>query len=728
MPAPKSLLREVEGWRRALALEVSGEGATPAELVRFVNGLVEGIVFLRLCELKGIEIGPSLRSLMQESDICMGLLGSLRRAEVSTGCQLLSGQLPGEGISPRNVTLPDQALRRVLRRLHRPTSPLTARVDSEILGQIYEQFLERGTDSKSAPAAMGPRRSGGVYYTPRPIIDYLVRHCLGAALRGLTPRQARKIRVLDPSCGGGSFLLGALDFLFDWHLDWYCAHQPQLWAARKQPPLYKDEDGAWRLTVAARERIVRENIFGVDLDAGAVAVTRRALILKVLEGGREKGKLKALDLSDNIKRGNALIGSDFYDCPHLETRARRCSLSETERQRIGAFSWEQEFAPVFEKGGFDAVIGNPPYANYSSRDSLKASYQRQGRASELECLDLSLDYCSEKYAASSLGCKDLYKWFTARALELTRHGGQFGFIIPNTWLTQSKYADLKHLIGDAAGDLSLVDFGVGIFPVLVPTCLVVARKGQGRLKRYADLKPARDKWAALENCHFETLHRDGRRVGHPFAQKFLTQWPAASKMKSWVTLREGLHIQRIELCAGDEADQIPVIDSKNMGRYLFRWTPRYCYTNAPGRGAFKATGGARLIVRKTGDSLVATLTPETEAFVLQSLYQSVAIAKGVAPEYLLGLLNSKFLTFLYQSSEFGQKGRVLAQLRKGHLDNLPVPRLNLSRPLDREKHDCLVELVRARLAGDVGVEAEIDAVVYGLYGLSEVEIALVEGE
>ncbi|RYG30086.1 hypothetical protein EON81_25550, partial [bacterium] len=75
----------------------------------------------------------------------------------------------------------------------------------------------------------------------------------------------------------------------------------------------------------------------------------------------------------------------------------------------------------------------------------------------------------------------------------------------------------------------------------------------------------------------------------------------------------------------------------------------------------------------------ATLTPETEAFVLQSLYQSVAIARGVAPEYLLGLLNSKFLTFLYQNSEFGQKGRVLAQLRKGHLDNLPVPRLNLSR-------------------------------------------------
>ncbi|RYG69633.1 hypothetical protein EON80_09435 [bacterium] len=165
-----------------------------------------------------------------------------------------------------------------------------------------------------------------------------------------------------------------------------------------------------------------------------------------------------------------------------------------------------------------------------------------------------------------------------------------------------------------------------------------------------------------------------------------------------------------------------------MGRYSFDWQPQLFFANAPGPGAFRATAGPRLIVRKTGDSLVATLTPETESFVLQSLYQSKAVAKGVAPEFILGLLNSKFLTFLYQRSEFGQKGRVLAQMRKGHLDQLPVPRLKLSKAFDRERHDVLVELVRGRLKGGHELELQIDTLVYGLYGLNEEEIALIEGE
>src|SRR5439155_17264036 len=176
----------------------------------------------------------------------------------------------------------------------------------------------------------------------------------------LTPKQAAKLRILDPACGSGSFLLGAYQFLLDWHRDWYVADGP----AKHTKELYQAHGGLWRLTTAEKKRILLNNIYGVDIDPQAVEVTKLSLLLKVLEGEsqdtlerqRRLFHERALpDLSSNIKCGNSLIGPDFYEGRQLTM------FDAEERYRINVFDWEAEFAEIVEAGGYHAVIGNPPW-------------------------------------------------------------------------------------------------------------------------------------------------------------------------------------------------------------------------------------------------------------------------------------------------------------------------------------------------------------------------------
>src|SRR5439155_13344491 len=223
-----------------------------------------------------------------------------------------------------------------------------------------------------------------------------------------------KLRILDPACGSGSFLLGAYQALLQWHLDFYSRNDPVKWAKGSKPVLVQTS-GGWRLTIAERKRILLDNIYGVDIDAQAVETTKLSLLLKVLEGETQQSLQPVLrmfqeralpDLCDNIKCGNSLIGPDFYQQAELPL------LDEEERYRINVFDWEKEFPRIFQRkgspgelretaaaspldytmpgvplhgsysqkdkkadrvappptsieseweGGFDAVIGNPPY-------------------------------------------------------------------------------------------------------------------------------------------------------------------------------------------------------------------------------------------------------------------------------------------------------------------------------------------------------------------------------
>ncbi|MEK9201811.1 MAG: DNA methyltransferase, partial [Patescibacteria group bacterium] len=308
------------------------------------------------------------------------------------------------------------------------------------------------------------KKAGGVYYTPSYIVRYIVENTVGRLLGDgcadasllhdsnkvgwvkrsgpnikITPKEISKLRILDPACGSGSFLIGAYQHLLDWHTRWYNENNPEKHATGKKPVVYRSRAG-WQLTTTEKKRILLNNIYGVDIDRQAVEVTKLSLLLKVLEGENEEtiGKTLALfreralpDLKDNIKCGNSLIGPDFYNQPSLapfwemgkpvlspfgKGGARGISQDD-EIRRINIFDWNDEekgFGRIMKEGGFDAVIGNPPYVRQEMLGEFKP-------------------YFESRYKTYN-GIADLYVYFIERSHQLLKQDGFFGFICSNKFM------------------------------------------------------------------------------------------------------------------------------------------------------------------------------------------------------------------------------------------------------------------------------------------------------
>ena len=281
--------------------------------------------------------------------------------------------------------------------------------------------------------------------------------------RSVTPKQVEKLRILDPACGSGSFLIGAYQYLLDWHRDWYVADNPQKWAGGKSPVLYQAHGSEWRLTTAERRRILLNNIYGVDIDPQAVEVTKLSLLLKVLEGESEQTLSRQLklfqeralpDLDSNIKCGNSLIGPDYY-------QGRQASLfDEEERLRVNVFDWQAEFPAIMKSGGFDAVIGNPPYVRQEMLGEFK-------------------EYLQGHYKVYH-GIADLYAYFIERGITLLRAGGLFSYIVANKWMRANYGEPLRGWL--KSQDIKqIIDFGdLPVFQqaTTYPCILVVSRPEQ----------------------------------------------------------------------------------------------------------------------------------------------------------------------------------------------------------------------------------------------------------
>jgi len=243
-----------------------------------------------------------------------------------------------------DIAIDDKTLKDIFTNLYYPDSPYEFSVlPADILGQVYEQFLGkviRLTPGHRAVVEEKPevKKAGGVYYTPTYIVDYIVKQTVGKLVEDKKPGPrgtVSKLKILDPACGSGSFLIGAYQYLLDWHRDQYITDDPEKWAKGRKPCLYQGPGGDWRLTTDERKRILINNIYGVDIDAQAVEVTKLSLLLKVLEDESSEtiGKTLELfqeralpDLGSNIKCGNSLIGPDFYEGQQIGILTRkRCT-------------------------------------------------------------------------------------------------------------------------------------------------------------------------------------------------------------------------------------------------------------------------------------------------------------------------------------------------------------------------------------------------------------------
>ena len=453
-----AFLTEIEDWRDMLAKNIALRNAdlTTRELNFAVQRTIDRIVFLRICEDRGIEEYGRLQTQLNGTNVYKRLVQLFSQADDRYNSGLFHFQREKERheepdkLTP-NISIDDKPLKDIINRLYYPESPYEFSVlSADILGQVYEQFLGkviRLTAGHQAKVEEKPevRKAGGVYYTPKYIVDYIVKNTVGKLVEDKKPKEVEKLKILDPACGSGSFLLGAYQYLLDWHLKWYIDNEPDKWAKTKQPSIYQGPSPDpntpnWNLTTSEKKRILLNNIYGVDIDSQAVEVTKLSLLLKVLEGENNQTLANQLrmfheralpDLGDNIKCGNSLIGPDFYQQQTL--------LDDEERYRVNVFDWEKEFPEIMKAGGFSAVIGNPPYIRIQRIAHEEADYVYLRYESPTSKIDLSLV-------------------FLEKGLRLLNRQGLAGFICTSQWLTTDYGKKLRKMLRD--GRLhSIVDFG-----------------------------------------------------------------------------------------------------------------------------------------------------------------------------------------------------------------------------------------------------------------------------
>jgi hypothetical protein len=760
-------LKEIEGWRELLAKNIAlrNPALSQRELNYAVQVTIDRILFLRMCEARGVEQYGQLAAL-QNGPVVYGRLKELfRKADERYNSGLFHFTKEAERPEPPDqlttaLTIDDKPLKDIFKSLYYPDSPYEFSVlPAEILGQVYEQFLGkviRLTGNHRAIVEEKPevRKAGGVYYTPTYIVDYIVKNTVGKLLDGKTPKQASKLKILDPACGSGSFLLGAYQFLLDWHCDRYI----EMGTAKPAKEIFQGRGGAWHLTSAEKKRILLNNIHGVDVDPQAVEVTKLSLLLKVLEGESQQALERQLvlfheralpDLASNIKCGNSLIGPDFYEGQQLTL------FDEEERYRINVFDWSAEFPAIMKAGGFDAVIGNPPYIftrdegiNEHEKAYYYAHYKRQ--SSQLNTFGIFLEQCHG----------------------LLGDAGALGFITPNNWLTINTFAPLREFLLCNTGNLQItnildrvfaaahVDTAIVRFEKRNPTGVVVAEmlNGQETFSREVPMPV----FKAPEYVFQINLLKDSG------SQRVIERIESGAKALShFSTVSTGLkayqtgkgkpaqtdHQKTGRVFHGDkkiDATFGRYLDGVDVGRYRLSWSGEYLsygdWLAEPRKSV--PFEGDRMLVRQIPSKLPylvnAVFTNEPYFNDINSMVV-FSPANATSLKYLLAIINSRLMSFWFMKTFDKMQRKIFPQFKVNELARFPIHDLHLENAPEKARHDSLVRLADGMLSlhkllaaaktpheqksleTQIGAtDRQIDNLVYELYGLTPEEIQIVE--
>jgi len=761
-----AFLEDIERWRKLLAYNIALRNPQikdEGQLNYAVQMTIDRIIFLRICEDKGIEAEEQLRSISKNTGIYDHLIKLFKRADVKYNSGLFhfsrekGNDDPADTFTP-GLKIDDKVLKEIINDIYYPCPYIFKEIPVEILGQVYEQFLGKViklTEGHQARIEEKPevRKAGGVYYTPKYIVDYIVQNTVGKLLEGKTPDKAAELKIVDPACGSGSFLLGAYQYLLDWHIKWYIENDLEKWAKGKSPAIVQASGGGWKLTTSKRKEILVNNIHGVDIDPQAVEVTKLSLLLKVLE--EESGQLSLglervlPDLGKNIQCGNSLIEWDYFE--------GKLTFDEEERRRVNPFDWARSFPQIFINGGFDAVIGNPPY--------IRVRIYKEFYPQEAQYL--------EKHYKCATHIWDIYLLFFEKAVRLLNNNGRSGFIVPIQTLHQPNCESLRNILVTQTSIMSITDLStLRVFQnAIIKNCiLIIYRKfiKENLISIFNPLnpeelflKPLRS-WPQIEilknesltmkldllsenrNLYDKLLSRSWRLeeicyvtfgmrscakgVGNGKKDRLIS--PAKKSMEDKPYL-EGREIKRYQ--------------TNSLGRYI-NYLPSEMYSpRVPELFEAKKIVSQSMLSKKR---LIATLDTNKH-YVEQSLI--CIIPHGIITnevkihlpplEFILGIINSKLESFYFSSViiDFSLGGGLI-HATPGSQAKLIIPKA--------EKNDIskMVELVTRMLTLLEKVKVihtpqeeemmkreiqetdeHIDRLVYELFGLTEEEIKIVEG-
>jgi hypothetical protein len=852
-PVDETFLAQMEVWREKLAksLKRSNHDLDGERLTSITQRILDRLVFLRFLEDRGIERDVTFASIGRGGSAWRDFLKVSTRLNARYNGIIYKSD--PDGCEDKALVVDDTVFAAIAEKFAPENSKyLFGQISVTILGSIYERFLGNVIVARDKTAIVEPkpevRKAGGVYYTPDYIVRYIVGQTVGRCIEGKKPADIEKLRFADIACGSGSFLVEVFACLIRYHLAWYLADGAEKW--EKKGVLRKREiDGDHVLALAEKRHILLANVYGVDLDPSAVEVTQLSLYLKLMEDESfpstqslfdfEKHALLP-DLRENIICGNSLIETDIADLFGLSPEEQgkinpldfrwsfpkvfgRGTSQAAKVNEPTAFKWLESLSgesaryplkkkrgaeptnpiPGSVEGGFDAIVGNPPYV-------------RQ------ELLKPAKVYFEHRYEAYA-GTADLYAFFMERGIKLLREGGRYGIIVSSSFLRANFGAPLRETLKKHAAVERVVDFGgLAVFSAAKDTYvsipLLTKRPQQPRIEivRIQSLDPAkveeqmrqtaytvpqerftRDAWS-LDNddevALFQKLCSRGQRLGSVVN--------GAMYYGIKTGFNEAFVISRIQRDAIIEVNPLagslihPCRGGEDIREYSILPTDD-CLIAIPSgftRAGMGTTGA--LSERNAWEWLVSNYKPIADHLSVfekalrkrqdqgdywwelrpcdyysvffkpkivfpdicknprfcyddTGLYLSnTAYALGTDDKYLLGLLNSRVFWFAIShiSIPFGVRaGQFRYRLIYQYMEKVPIRVTDLSNPSDKTRHDEIVRLVdkmlvakktEAETTGSLhqqwvrqceALDHQINELVYELYGLTDEEIALVEG-
>ena len=718
-PVTKALYSDLMRWRSMISKSVSKNDPrkkfTKELLDEAVQRFLNRLIFIRTCEDRKIENEQLRAALRQWEGKNNRKLRSYVQEIVSEGFvdtydsdiffPHMAGELPVE----------DDVMAQVLDELYESPSGAQYNFDAinaDVLGNIYEQYLATVMrEGGSLVERDGKRKEMGIYYTPTYIVDYIVKNTLGELVsKAKTADDLRKITVLDPACGSGSFLIRAFETL------------------REE---YAKKNGGDHQMLSENvsknaHDILTRNIHGVDLDMKAIEIAELNLLLRA---ATRRGLLPPL--SDNIKRGNSLISGTKEEMeghfgPHWKEKH--------------PFNWETEFKEVMDGGGFDVVVGNPPYVRF---DNLNEEERK---------------FLFENYQTAVQKC-DIYSFFIERGVSNLKDGASLGFIVSSSWLSQHSFNKLRRFILDTCAVKQIITTPSDTFEdAAVRTVIIILEKTKSASKKENN------------NVLTGTIDEKGRiSNAKRIPQKIYSQHDDNLFVLEWDGEIQKLEQKLVENCkllddaaelsfgimTGDDSKftysekQHPKEDKKvlrggNVKRYNIVWTGEYVWydpemmkkhkeTARPGEPArFEAE---KIVIKREGAGMITACLDREKYYSIGSTFivNKKDVEFGLA--YLLGLLNSKLINWWY-----GRRYRTVTQSINSyqkipiHLasssEQQPIVKLvedmlDLNRKLvgmgaiqSSERHGVEEEIKRT--------DAQIDELVYRLYGIAEEEKKVIE--
>ena len=753
----EAFLKEMEVWRNLLARNIALRNSKLSirELNYAVQKTIDRIIFLRICEDRGIENYGQLMNLLNGNNVYERLKQIFTRADEKYNSGLFHFEKekdrndPPDEITP-TLQIDDKTLKDIIKKLYYPESPYEFSVlPADILGHVYEQFLGkviRLTPAHFAVVEDKPevKKAGGVYYTPTYIVEYIVKNTVGKILEKKTPKQVANISILDPACGSGSFLIGAYQYLLDWHLKYYTGSVKRIADSikKRKPPIYLIRKNEYLLTTSERKRILLNNIYGVDIDSQAVEVTKLSLLLKVLEGESEETltnqmrmfRERALpDLANNIKCGNSLIGPDFYD--QLEMNF----LDDEKKLRINVFDWKTEFKEIMDSGGFDAVIGNPPYVFggvYGIEEIEKKYYH--------------------KVFASGKGKVNLFAIFIEKSLVLLRSKGIHSYIIPNTILRVTSYKHFRAMLLNKYNIMEILDLGQGVFKGATTSSIILTITNEFNNKNKIIIKnqiTGKGTFATqstfISKDSVLNIKADESDISllHKLKNNSINLGTICKEMIFGVVITKN----RNEVVFNKfKKDLKPFLEGKDISRYYIKSIEKYLEyipdkLHRPRTKEIFETKEKILIQRITGGNRPLKAVVDVDQYYNKESINNIILNSET--EYsiysILALLNSKLINWFYKMS-FTNESNLTVNLSKTYLSQIPIKIISKETPENLGLLLSISNLAKSMIELNIKIkelktpvektalqrqidatDKNIDKLVYQLYGLTEKEIKIV---